>query len=75
TWWDRQGELQGVPVNVATPLGGTLWRIEPNLGKDQAFSDLKDLFPGTALSRNRDMAWERLLAKPSADRRIAVDLT
>ncbi|WP_163505485.1 DUF3656 domain-containing protein, partial [Escherichia coli] len=42
---------------------------------DQAFSDLKDLFPGTALSRNRDMAWERLLAKPSADRRIAVDLT
>ena len=75
TWWDRQGELQGVPVNVATPLGGTLWRIEPNLGKDQAFSDLMDLFPGTALSRNRDMAWERLLAKPSADRRIAVDLT
>ncbi|MCE4540069.1 U32 family peptidase [Pelomonas sp. P7] len=75
TWWDRQGELQGVPVNVATPLGGTRWRIEPNLSKGQAFGDLKDLFPGTALSRNRDMAWERLLAKPSAERRIAVDLT
>ncbi|MBL8276352.1 MAG: U32 family peptidase [Pelomonas sp.] len=75
TWWDRQGELQGVPVNVATPLGGTLWRIEPNLSKGQAFGDLKDLFPGTAVSRNRDMAWERLLAKPSAERRIAVDLT
>ena len=75
TWWDRQGELQGVPVNVATPLGGSLWRIEPNLSKDQAFTDLKDLFPGTAVSRNRDMAWERLLAKPSAERRIAVDLT
>ena len=75
TWWDRQGELQGVPVNVATSLGGTLWRIEPNLSKGQAFSDLKDLFPGTAVSRNRDMAWERLLAKPSAERRIAVDLT
>ncbi len=75
TWWDRQGELQGVPVNVATPLGGTLWRDEPNLGKDQRFADLKDLFPGTAVSRNRDMAWERLLAKPSAERRIAVDLT
>ena len=68
TWWDRQGELQGVPVNLATPLGGTLWRIEPNLSKGQAFSDLKDLFPGTALSRNRDMAWERMLAKPSAER-------
>ncbi|HEV6969021.1 U32 family peptidase [Roseateles sp.] len=75
TWWDRQGELQGVPVNVATPLGGTRWRIEPNLSKGQAFGDLKDLFPGTALSRNRDMAWERLLARPSAERRIAVDLT
>ncbi|MFG6463309.1 U32 family peptidase [Roseateles sp. DXS20W] len=75
TWWDRQGELQGVPVNVATPLGGTAWRITPNLGKDQTFADLKDLFPGTAISRNRDMAWERLLAKPSAERRIAVDVT
>ena len=75
TWWDRQGELQGVPVNLATPLGGTLWRIEPNLSKGQAFSDLKDLFPGTALSRNRDMAWERLLAKPSSERRVALDLT
>lgn len=75
TWWDRQGELQGVPVNVATALGGTRWKIEPNLSKGQGFGDLKDLFPGTAVSRNRDMAWERMLAKPSADRRIAVDLT
>ncbi|HEY8879242.1 MAG TPA: DUF3656 domain-containing protein, partial [Roseateles sp.] len=75
TWWDRQGELQGVPVNVATSLGGTRWRIEPNLSKGQAFSDLKDLFPGTAVNRNRDMAWERMLAKPSSERRIAVDLT
>jgi putative protease len=36
---------------------------------------LKDLRIGTALSRNRDMAWERLLARPSAERRIAVDAT
>jgi putative protease len=28
-----------------------------------------------AISRNRDMAWERLLARPSADRRIGVDIT
>ncbi len=75
TWWDRQGELQGVPVNVATDLGHGRWRIEPNLSKGQAFGDLKDLFPGTALSRNRDMAWERLLAKPSAERRVQLDLT
>lgn len=51
TWWDRQGELQGVPPSGVATL------------------------TGTALSRNRDMAWERLLAKPSAERRIAVDLT
>jgi len=75
TWWDRQGELQGVPVNVATPLGDGRWRIAPNLSKGQRFSDLKDLFRGTALSRNRDMAWERLLAKPSSERRVLVDLT
>jgi len=82
TWWDRQGELQGVPVNVAERLdaprgqpAGTRWRITPNLSKGQAFSDLKDLLPGTAISRNRDMAWERLLARPSSERRIAVDLT
>jgi len=75
TWWDRQGELQGVPVNVATHVGGSRWRIEPNLSKGQTFGDLRDLFPGTAVNRNRDMAWERLLARPSAERRIAVDLT
>ena len=78
TWWDRQGELQGVPVNIATPVegsGGRRWQVEPNLPLGQSFAELKDLFPGTELFRNRDMAWERRLAKPSAERRIAVDLT
>lgn len=70
TWVDLQGELQGVPVNVATPLGGRRWRVEPNA----EMAALKDLRRGTALSRNRDMAWDRLLAKKSAERRIAVDL-
>jgi putative protease len=68
TWFDLQGELQGVPVNVARPLGGRLWRLEPNA----AVSTLKGLKRGTAVLRNRDMAWERLLAAPSAERRIAV---
>ena len=70
TWVDLQGELQGVPVNVATPLGGRAWRVEPNA----EMAALKDLRRGTAISRNRDMAWERLLAKKSAERRIGVDL-
>jgi collagenase-like PrtC family protease len=78
TWCDRQGELQGVPVNTATPLGGTRWRIVPNLAPGRSMSDLTqsmDLRRDTAVSRNRDMAWERLLARPSAERRIALDLT
>lgn len=75
TWWDRQGELQGVPVNVCTALGGSRWKVEPNLSREQNFADLKDLFPGTAINRNRDMDWERMLAKPSSERRVAVDLT
>ena len=81
TWWDLQGELQGVPVNTATPLptpgagGGTRWRIVPNQPPGVGTTALKDLRPGTAVNRNRDMGWERLLARPSAERRIGVDLT
>jgi 23S rRNA 5-hydroxycytidine C2501 synthase len=70
TWWDLQGELQGVPIDTATALGQGRWRLVPRL----PVSQLKDLKRGTALHRNRDMAWERLLAKPSSDRRIAGDL-
>jgi putative protease len=70
TWLDLQGELQGVPVNVARSLGGRLWRIDPNA----AVSQLKDLRRGTAISRNRDAAWDRLLARPSSSRRIGVTM-
>jgi putative protease len=70
TWWDLQGELQGVPVNVARPLGGRAWRIEPNA----AVATLKDLKRGTVISRNRDMAWDRLLEKKSSERLIGVAL-
>ncbi|MFO1261741.1 MAG: DUF3656 domain-containing protein, partial [Rhodoferax sp.] len=75
TWWDRQGELQGVPVNTAERLGPTLWRIVPNLPEGQPMGELKDLRRDAPIFRNRDMAWERLLSKPSAERRIALDLT
>jgi putative protease len=77
TWWDLQGELQGVQVNTHEHLGGSLWRVEPNLAmrpESHGTADLKDLRQGTALHRNRDMAWERLMARPSAERRIAVDV-
>ncbi|MEN9420423.1 MAG: hypothetical protein RI988_4044 [Pseudomonadota bacterium] len=70
TWWDLQGELQGVPVNVAEPLGGAGWRVHPS----RPTAELKDLKRGAALGRNRDMAWERLLGRESAERRIPVRL-
>ena len=73
TWWDLQGELQGVPVNVAQKLGGRGWRIFPNAPME-ALKTLHGLRKGAEISRNRDMAWERLLEKKSAERLIAVDL-
>jgi putative protease len=98
TWVDLQGELQGVPVNVAQPveasaatatatataLAGSAvlsprapttgrWRIQPNT-PDGGTASLKGLKRGTAVSRNRDMAWDRQLAKASAERRMLVDL-
>jgi 23S rRNA 5-hydroxycytidine C2501 synthase len=74
TWVDLQGELQGVPVNVARPLKGRLWRVEPNIAPGQTTAVLKGLRRDVVISRNRDMAWERLLEKKSAERLIAVDL-
>jgi putative protease len=77
TWRDLQGELQGVQVNTCEPLGQSRWRVEPNLEMRplaHGTADLKDLRRGTRLFRNRDMAWERLLARPSAERRIGVEV-
>jgi putative protease len=70
TWVDLQGHLQGVPVNVARPLGGAGWRVEPNA----PIAELKGLRKGVEISRNRDMAWERLMAGRTSERTIAVDL-
>ena len=77
TWTDLQGELQGVQANTTQHLSGGLWRVEPNLAAragSTGTKDLKDLRKGAVLHRNRDMDWERLMAKPSAERRIAVDV-
>ncbi len=74
TWLDLQGELQGVPVNVATHVAGRLWRVAPNIPPTATTAVLKGLRRDAAISRNRDMAWERLLDKKSAERLIALDL-
>ncbi len=70
SWWDLQGELQGVPVNVVQALGGAGWRLFPNA----PVATLKDLRRGATISRNRDRAWGRVLEKQSAERLIGVRL-
>jgi putative protease len=73
TYLDLQKELVGLQVNVATrlPGPGNRWRVEPN----QPVAALKDLRAQPALHRNRDMAWDRLLERRSAERTIAVRMT
>jgi collagenase-like PrtC family protease len=70
TYHTLQNDLMGLQVNTAQPLGGRQWRIVPN----DPIAQYKDLRAGTALSRNRDLAWDRLLAKKSAERRIGVTM-
>jgi collagenase-like PrtC family protease len=72
TYFDLQKELVGVQVNVATRLqgAGNRWRVEPN----QPVATLKDLRAKPVLHRNRDMSWDRLLERKSAERTIAVTL-
>jgi putative protease len=73
TWFDLQGELQGVPANTveclrAEPAHAQSWRIVPK----EPVSTLKDLRKGTALNRNRDMNWVRAMERESAQRLIPV---
>ncbi|MEC5399135.1 peptidase U32 family protein [Uliginosibacterium sp. H1] len=76
-------EVRGMQANVVKKLGTRqdedhagnrielgVWRVEPN----QAMKELAGLRVGTAISRNRDHAWEQALLKKSSERRIAVDL-
>ena len=73
TWLDLQKELVGMQANVATRLPGAAnrWRVVPN----QPMSELKDIRSKPQLHRNRDMQWDRLLERKSADRLIGVWMT
>jgi 23S rRNA 5-hydroxycytidine C2501 synthase len=62
-------ELHGLQVNVARRARG-VWELEPNA----ALADLPGLKPGVLLHRNRNHVWEQTLARPSAERRIAVTM-
>jgi collagenase-like PrtC family protease len=72
TYFDLQKELVGVQVNTAQLLDRAArhWCVVPN----EPIASYKDLRRDVALSRNRDMAWDRLLGRKSADRRIGARL-
>ena len=61
-FFNPKGELEGFRVNRAE-------------GRRIASARMPAVKPGTMLYRNADSAFEALLSKPSADRRIAVELT
>lgn len=63
-------EAQGTRIN-RVEQHGDVWRVFPN----DEISALKGLKVGTEISRNRDHAWELALTKPSAERKIDLDLT
>ncbi len=68
-YYDLQKQLVGMAANRVEPLSRKGdWRIYP---KDE-LSTLPDLRAGVSINRNRDMAWVRLLEKPSSERRIGV---
>jgi 23S rRNA 5-hydroxycytidine C2501 synthase len=58
----------GVQANVVEKQGKRVWRVFPN----EPLSQLPGLKPGTALSRNRDHAWDQALTRKSAERFIDV---
>jgi putative protease len=65
-YFDAHGELAGIHIN----------RVEGSGRRQRLFPAHcpQDLVPGTELLRNRDWAFLRLLEKPSAERRIELDL-
>ena len=67
--WMHKREVKGAQANTAMKVG-EVWRITPNV----SMHDLHGLMVGTAISRNRDHAWELALAKKSSERRIRVDI-
>ncbi|MEQ1662418.1 MAG: U32 family peptidase [Thiobacillus sp.] len=67
-YYTLQKDLTGLAINRAESVGEGVWRVFP---KDPMAS-FKDLRAGTAVNRNRDMNWIRMLDKASSARRIGV---
>ncbi len=70
--FDAAGELFGMRINRAeAPTTGGTQRLYPTLTDNRLPAGLA---VGATIYRNRDQEFERLLEKPSAQRRIAVDM-
>ena len=69
-YFDLHKELVGMAINTAEKIAAGRWRVVP---KDP-ITELRHLKVGTELNRNRDMNWQRLMDKKSAERRIDVRL-
>ena len=67
-YYSPKGELVGLRINTAEPLADGIDRLFPSEALPA------DLVPGTALFRNHDQHFERLLQKKSAERRVRIDL-
>ena len=69
-YFDLHKELVGMAINTAEKIAAGSWRVVP---KDP-IAELRHLKFGTELNRNRDMNWQRLMDKKSAERRIDLRL-
>ncbi|OZA14875.1 MAG: protease [Hydrogenophilales bacterium 17-62-8] len=67
-YYTLQKELAGLAINRAEKTGEGVWRVFPR----EPIASFKDLRAGTAVNRNRDMNWTRLLDRQSSERRIGV---
>ena len=67
TYLHKRGVV-GLQANTVEAVGKSLWRVRPN----EPVATLPGLRPGTALSRNRDHAWEQALNRNSAERQIDI---
>ena len=70
TYFTADGELVGLRINLAEAIDAG-YRLHPGLSSGKLPVDLRI---GTTIHRNHDQAFERLLEKKSAERRIPVSL-
>jgi collagenase-like PrtC family protease len=70
TYFNARNELAGMRLNLAEAISSG-YRLSPSLSDGRLPADL---VVGTPIYRNHDQAFERLLEKKSAERRIPVHL-